>query len=82
MRLFFSVLDCRGEDYFFQTMFFRRITKDQKQIWQGLLNDFQKMNDDLSNVEYNWVFDCMIELLPNIFIRIAVASAYSFSLLT
>ena len=51
MRLFFQ--DCRGEAHFVLTIFFKRITKDQKQIWEGVLINIHKKNDDLSNVELN-----------------------------
>ena len=48
-----SFLDCRGEDHFVLTIFFKHITKDQKQIWEGVLINIHKKNDDLSNVELN-----------------------------
>ena len=49
----FLFLDCREEDDFVRTLFFKRITKDQKQIRGGVLRDIEKTNDDLSTVELN-----------------------------
>ena len=43
----FLFLDCREEDNFVRTLFFKRITKDQKQIREAVLIDIQKTNDDL-----------------------------------
>ena len=68
----FLFLDCRGEDHFVLTMFFKRITKDQKQIWEGVFIAIQKKYDDLSTVQLKWVFKCIIELLPNIFLSIFI----------
>ena len=55
-----SFLDCRGEDHFVLTIFFKRITKVKKQVWEGVLINIHKKNADLSNVELNWFFNCII----------------------